>query len=72
MDSWKIVFSSTNPFEVNLAKNYLESDGIETILQNELAAQIYSGVGDNPKLLVREKDLEQAIKILIKGAYIKN
>ena len=45
---------------------------IETILQNELAAQIYSGVGDKSKLLVREKDKEQAIKILIKGAYIKN
>jgi hypothetical protein len=27
---------------------------------------------DKPKLLVREKDIEQAIKILIKGAYIKN
>lgn len=72
MDSWKIVFSSADPFEVNLAKNYLESEGIETILQNELAAQIYASVIDKPKLLVREKDLEPAIKILIKGAYIKN
>lgn len=72
MESWQIVFSSTDPFEVNLAKNYLESEGIEVILQNELAAQIYASVIDQPKLLVREKDLEQAIKILIKGAYIKN
>ncbi|HEY5370938.1 MAG TPA: DUF2007 domain-containing protein [Hanamia sp.] len=72
MDSWKMVFSSTDLFEVNLAKNYLESEGIETILQNELAAQIYAGVIDQPKLLVREKDTGQAIKILIKGAYIKN
>lgn len=39
MDSWKIVFSSNNQFEVNLAKSYLESEGIETILQNELAAR---------------------------------
>lgn len=72
MDSWKIVFSSTDPFEVNLAKNYLESEGIETILQNELAAQVYASVMDKPKLLVREKNLEQAVKILIQGAYIKN
>lgn len=72
MDSWKIVFSSTDPFEVNLAKNYLESEGIETILQNELAAQIYASVIDKSKLLVREKDLEPAIKILIKGAYVKD
>jgi len=72
MDSWKIVFSSTNSFEVNLAKNYLESEGVETILQNELAAQIYGSQIDKPKLLVREKDIEQAIKILIEGEYIKN
>ena len=72
MDSWKIVFSSTNPFEVNLAKSYLESEGIETILQNELAAQIYASVIDQAKLLVREKDIPQAIKILTKGEYIKN
>ena len=72
MDSWKIAFSSTDPFEVYLAKAYLESEGIETIIQNELAAQIYASVMDKPKLLVREKDLEQAIKILIKGEYIKN
>ena len=71
MDSWKIVFSSTDPFEVNLAKNYLESEGIETILQNVLAAQIYASVIDKPKLLVREKDLEQGTKILITGGYIK-
>jgi len=72
MDSWKIVFSPANQFETNLAKNYLESEGIETILQNELAAQIYGSWIDKPKLLVKEKDIEQAIKILIKGAFIKN
>jgi hypothetical protein len=72
MDSWKIVFSSTDPFEVNLAKNYLESEGIKTILQNELAAQVYASVMDKPKLLVRQEYLEQAVKILIQGAYIKN
>lgn len=72
MDSWKIVYSPTDPFRVNLTKNYLESEGIETILQNELAAQIYASVIDKPKLLVREKDVEQAMKLLIKGGYIKN
>lgn len=72
MDSWKIIFSSTDSFEINLAKNYLESQGIETILQNELAAQIYGSQIDKPKLLVREKDIEQAVKILIEGEYIKN
>lgn len=71
MNSWKIVFSTNNPFEVNLAKTYLESEGIKTIIQNELAAQIYASVIDKPKLLVREEDLEKARKILIEADYIK-
>lgn len=69
MDSWKIVFISPNIFEVNLAKNYLESEGVQAILQNELAAQLYGGIIDKPKLLVREEDMEQAVNILKKGAF---
>lgn len=71
MDNWKIIFNSTTPFEVDFAKNYLESEGIETVLQNELAAQIYGNAADKAKLLVKEKDLEQATKILIERGYIK-
>lgn len=71
MNNWKILFSSRTPFEVNLARNYLESEGIETILQNELASQIYSNAVDETKLLVKETDLEKGIKILIRGGYIK-
>lgn len=71
MENWKIVFSSTIPFEVNLAGNYLESEGIETQLQNELSSQINSIVVDKTKLLVKEKDLERGTEILINRGYIK-
>jgi hypothetical protein len=73
MENWKIIMSSdaTTPFEVYLAKNYLESEGIETLLQNELSAQVYSNAVDEARLLVKENDLEQGIKILTKGGYIK-
>lgn len=71
MNDWKIVFSASKPFEVNLAKNFLESEGIETILQNELASQLYGNAVDKVKLLVKEKDVEQATKILIERDYIK-
>lgn len=70
MENWKVIFSS-HQFEVYSAKNYLESEGIETFLQNELAAQIYSNAVDTVKLLVREADLERGMKILIQGGYIK-
>ena len=73
MENWKIIMSSdaTMPFEVYLAKNYLESEGIETQLQNELAAEVYSSAADEAKLLVKESDWEQGIQILTKGGYIK-
>lgn len=74
MDNWKIIMRSDSaaPFDVYLAKSYLESEGIATLLQNELAAQVYSGAVDNAKLLVKESDLEQGIKILIEGGYIQD
>lgn len=74
MNKWKIIMrsGSTTPVEIYLAKSYLESEGIETQLQNELAAQVYSNAVDEAKLLVKESDVEQGVKILIKGGYIKN
>lgn len=72
MNSWKVVYSPAKPFEVNLAKNYLESEGIETVLQNELASQIYGNLADKAVLLVKEKDFEQATKILTERGYIKS
>ncbi|HEX7756681.1 MAG TPA: DUF2007 domain-containing protein [Niabella sp.] len=71
MDNWKIIFSATSPFEVQLAKSYLESEGIVTFLQNELAAQIYSNAVDAPKLLVKESDVDEGLRLLIKGGYLK-
>lgn len=70
MDDWKIIYSSPKPFEVNLARNFLESEGIETTLQNEIASQLYGNAADKVKLLVREKDVEAATSILIEREYI--
>lgn len=71
MDNWKIIFSAVNTIEIYSARNYLESEGIETMLQNELSAQIYSNVTDTIKLLVKEEDIEEATRILMQGGYIK-
>ena len=72
MDNWKIIMSSgaAAPFNIYLAKNDLESEGIETQLQNELSAQVYSNAVDEAKLLIKESDWEQGIQILTKGGYI--
>ncbi len=73
MENWKIIMrASTNaPFDIHLAKSYLESEGIETQLQNELAAQVYSNAVDEAKLLVRESDVEKGMEILKKVGYIQ-
>lgn len=71
MDNWKIILSSISTFEIYSAKNYLESEGIETLLQNELSSQVYSNLADKIKLLVKEKDLAEGTRILMHGGYIK-
>lgn len=71
MADWEIIFSSRKPMEVSFAKNFLESEGIQTLLQNELASQLYGYQVDQVKLLVQKKDIEQAIEKLKKSGYIK-
>lgn len=73
MDNWKIIMraSADAPFDIQLAKTYLESEGITTLLQNELAAQVYSNAVDDAKLLVRETDVDRGMEILKKGGYIQ-
>lgn len=73
MGSWKIIMRSGSgaPFDIYLAKSYLEANGIRVQLQNELAAQVYSGAVDQAKLLVRENDAERGIKLLTEGGYIQ-
>jgi len=72
MNNWKMIFRSASPLEVQLAKNYLESEGMDVLIQNETAAQIYSNAVDEPKLLVKESDVEEGIRILTEGGYIKS
>lgn len=69
MDNWKIILSS-NSFDIYSAKNYLESQGVETLMQNELSAQVYPMVADTIKLLVKEKDVGEGTRILKQGGYI--
>ena len=68
-DNWKQIFTSHSSNEVYAAKNYLDSEGIESWIQNELSAQVYGAAVDTPKLMVKEQDFEKATEILIRGGY---
>ena len=73
MENWKIILTFTHPHEAHIAKTYLESEGIGTMIQDELTAQVnsfYSGAIGGVKLLVRESDFEHGIEVLKKQGYI--
>ncbi len=57
----------TYPHEAYVIRARLESEGIETFLQDEMTVQVhnfYSNAIGGVKLQVREKDVAQAMKIL--------
>ena len=73
MDNWITLSAFTFPVEAHMARGFLESEGIDTMLQDELTVQVnsfYSNAVGGVKLQVRERDYEQAIMILQKGGYI--
>lgn len=55
-----------------MAKSYLEANGVETIMQDEMMAQvnIYSNAVGGVKLLIKEQDKEAGLKLLKDGGYI--
>lgn len=64
----------TYTHEAHLVKGYLESNGIETILNDEYTTQvvnIYSSAIGGVKLLVRESDYSQGIQLLKDGGYLQ-
>ncbi len=72
--NWKTLITFVYPLEAQMAKGFLDSQGIETIIKDELTAQInnfYSTAIGGVKLLVREADFEKGIEVLKKGHFIK-
>ncbi len=62
------------PHEAHMVKAYLESEGIETEIRDEMtvnANPLYSNAIGGVKLLVKEEDYVSGIEVLKKGGYIK-
>ncbi len=71
MNGWTIVYTSTLPQQIYLPQSLLESEGIETLLKDELTAQVtYSNAVGGAKLMVRENDAARAVELLKAGGYI--
>lgn len=72
-ENWKVLLTFVYPHEAHFAKAYLESQGIETEIMDELTAQVnnfYSNAIGGVKLLVKEEDYDTGINLLKKGGYI--
>jgi hypothetical protein len=73
MGNWRIIITFTYPHEAHMAKTFLESEGVNTIIRDELTAQVnnfYSIAIGGVKLLVSEGDYKRGIEILTKGGYL--
>jgi uncharacterized protein YjbK len=75
MENWRTILTFTYPQDAYLAKGFLESEGIETIIRDELTAQVnnfYSNAIGGVKIQVKESDYENGLLILQKGGYINS
>jgi len=73
MEDWKTIITFTQPHDAHFAKGLLESEGIETLIRDELTAQVnnfYSNAIGGVKLDVKECDTTNATNILKEGGYI--
>lgn len=68
---WEVIFIAPSAIEAYSVKNHLASEGIEAVIQNEIAAQVYGNAVDKPKILIKEADVEKATTVLLKGGYLK-
>lgn len=71
--NWVIVHALTFPSQAYMVQGYLESEGIETMLKDELTTQVhnfYSNALGGVKVLVKEEDLELAQAVLKQGGYL--
>lgn len=60
--------------ELAVAKSYLESEGIESVILGELSSQVYTTIafsGGGVQLKVHEEDFEKAVSLLIDGGFAK-
>lgn len=75
MENLICIISFQFPQEAYLAKSYLESNGVEIFLQDEMMVQInqfYSNAVGGVKLLSRESDQEICIRLLKDAGYINS
>ena len=73
MENWSTIITFDKIHEAHLAKGYLESEGVDCIIMDELTVQVnnfYANAIGGVKVVVKNEDFERGIQILKKGGYI--
>ena len=73
MNNWSVVHTVTMLQDAYMIKSYLESAGIETLIPDEMTAQVnnfYTNAIGGVRLMVRKEDMEEGIALLTEGGYI--
>lgn len=74
-ENWQILTRFVYPHEAQIAKSYLESEGIDSEIRDELTAQVhnfYSQAIGGVKLLVKEADIDKGMEALKKSGYLND
>lgn len=74
MEGWTLIFTCMFPQEAYMVKAYLESEEIIVVIQDSLTIQVhnfYSNAVGGVKLFVPNEQVELALDLLKKGAYIE-
>ena len=75
MTNRQTLMTFTFPTEAHIVKGFLESNGIEVYLKDEMTVQVnnfYSNAIGGVKLQVNEPDYEQGIQLLREGGYLND
>lgn len=73
MNGWNIIQTFMFPQDAYMAKAYLESAGINTLIQDEMTTQtysLYSNAIGGVKLLVPDADVAESRRLLTEGGYL--
>ena len=73
MENFKTIISFPLPNDAHIAKGYLESNGIEVLLKDEMTVQVnnfYSNAVGGIKLLTKDSDYDGSIQLLKEAGYI--
>ena len=69
MADWVQIMVFAFPSDAYVAKSYLESEGIEVFLRDEISSQVFN-VNGGVKLIVCEEEKDRAVELLKEGGFL--